>query len=93
MLTRADQLGQCPCREERELRATGRGSKHWQPRKLEGFTLLKALHCGVQLISIPQEGCSVYYRDTHGVGLTNSWVTADMEAKAAKTLQGDLSQT
>lgn len=25
MLTRADQLGQCPCREERELRATGTG--------------------------------------------------------------------
>lgn len=36
---------------------------------------------------------NVYYGDTRGVGLTNSWVTAHVEAEGAKTQQGDLSQT
>lgn len=48
---------------------------------------------GLNSFPLPRRGVNIYYRDTRGVGLTNSWVTAHGEAEGAKTLQGDLSQT
>lgn len=48
---------------------------------------------GFNSLPLPGRGVNVYYRDTRGAGLTNSWVTAHVEAEGAKTLQGDLSQT
>lgn len=93
MLTRADQLGQSPCREGERAQEQAEGA-NTATKEAARFYPAQGLPVWGSTHSYSQgRAGNVYYGDTRGVGLTNSWVTARVEAEGAKVLQGDLSQT